>query len=141
MDTNLFTLQGKKGGDEGSSLEDIIQVINNVCAICPVKQDCLDSASYADKWHTVRGGLMPACSTSEIGAASMPASIRPAPEGGPYLLDATGQRKGWKQVESGICNKKIHIIDSFDKIHKTGQCLRCRQDTRIIYDARVKLSA
>jgi hypothetical protein len=56
QDVKYFTLGVK---DDGVSRDWLTRTADQYCSICPVKQDCLDSATYEDLQHTLRGGLIP----------------------------------------------------------------------------------
>jgi hypothetical protein len=55
-DVKYFTLGVK---NDGVSRDWLTRTADQYCSICPVRQDCLDAATYEDLQHTLRGGLIP----------------------------------------------------------------------------------
>jgi transcription factor WhiB len=46
-------------GEKRANHERLLEAASKVCTTCPVFQECLDSATPADRFWTTRGGLTP----------------------------------------------------------------------------------
>lgn len=120
-----------------AAIDRLNRFIEEHCYVCPVAQQCLDSAvTYGDEnaivddgWWTVRGGYLPTDLTSRTSVSGRPKGAKNkkyVPNPPPKIPKGTPP-KGVTILEWGVCRSGRHgILSRDDIVIKSATSTSCR---------------